>query len=346
MLKLSEKNWKEFSLGDERYFSINSGVRLTKKNMLPGNTPFIGATDSNNGITSWVSNTNRSLDSNVLGVNYNGSVVENFYHPYSAIFSDDVKRVKINIENPNMTHYLFLKTMILKQKEKYAYGYKFNGERMSNQKILLPINDDENPDWIYMDSYISKKIKNMRSYFVMPEINTITDFRTLNDVTWGAIEISRLFEIDKSFTEVQGIKSLPYISAKKMRNGLKAFSTDFKHAKLGNTITWNKIGDGGAGLAYYQEKPYVVDNINVMVLKPLFDMNKYSGLFIASVLSMYHSIFGHGYTLTDKRFSVLKVKLPMIDDKSDTVDFNFMEQYMMRNENKVLEQIEIKEADN
>ena len=40
-----------------------------------------------------VSNTNNSLDRNVLGVNYNGSVVENFYHPYEAIFSDDVKRI-------------------------------------------------------------------------------------------------------------------------------------------------------------------------------------------------------------------------------------------------------------
>ena len=34
-----------------------------------------------NGITNFVSNSNDSLDSNVLGVNYNGSIVENFYHP-------------------------------------------------------------------------------------------------------------------------------------------------------------------------------------------------------------------------------------------------------------------------
>ncbi len=54
--------------------------------MKKGNKPFIGATDSNNGITAFVSNTNTSEDSNILGVNYNGSVVDNFYHPYKAIF--------------------------------------------------------------------------------------------------------------------------------------------------------------------------------------------------------------------------------------------------------------------
>lgn len=58
--------------------------------------PFIGAADSNNGITNFASNTNKLLDKNVLGVNYNGSVVENFYHPYECIFSDDVKRISFN----------------------------------------------------------------------------------------------------------------------------------------------------------------------------------------------------------------------------------------------------------
>ena len=38
--------------------------------MVSGNIPFIGATDSNNGITEFIANKN-TLDKNVLGVNYN-----------------------------------------------------------------------------------------------------------------------------------------------------------------------------------------------------------------------------------------------------------------------------------
>lgn len=89
---LNQKEWKEFYLRD--IFTIRPGKRLTKSNMKSGTTPFIGASDSNNGVTVFVSNTNVSEDSNVLGVNYNGSVVENFYHPYTCIFSDDVKRFR------------------------------------------------------------------------------------------------------------------------------------------------------------------------------------------------------------------------------------------------------------
>lgn len=153
--------WKEFFL--DEICNINSGVRLTKANMNEGKMPFIGATDSNNGITNFVSNTNKSLDKNVLGVNYNGSVVENFYHPYECIFSDDVKRVSFKDEQgQNKYCYMFLKQMILQQKEKYRYAYKFNGDRMARQKVMMPVDELGNIDFKFMNRYIAaKEMKNL-----------------------------------------------------------------------------------------------------------------------------------------------------------------------------------------
>lgn len=154
--KVCEISWKNFWIED--ICEIKSGVRLTKANQEIGLRPFVGASDSDNGVTAFVSNKNKSLDANVLGVNYNGSVVENFYHPYEAIFSDDVKRLKWKDEiYGNKYTYLFLKQMILSQKIKYAYGYKFNGERMKRQKIMLPVTKIGLPDYDYMTSYIQKQ---------------------------------------------------------------------------------------------------------------------------------------------------------------------------------------------
>ena len=148
--------WKEFFL--DEICNINSGVRLTKANMNEGKMPFIGATDSNNGITNFVSNTNKSLDKNVLGVNYNGSVVENFYHPYECIFSDDIKRVSFKDEQgQNKYCYMFLKQMILQQKEKYRYAYKFNGDRMARQKIMMPVDSHAIINFNFMKRYITSK---------------------------------------------------------------------------------------------------------------------------------------------------------------------------------------------
>ena len=90
---LSGMEWKEFWLED--ITEIKPGIRLTKADQLHGKLPFVGSSDNNNGITGFVSNINSSLDSNVLGVNYNGSIVDNYYHPYKCIFSDDVKRLHL-----------------------------------------------------------------------------------------------------------------------------------------------------------------------------------------------------------------------------------------------------------
>ncbi|MDO9940766.1 restriction endonuclease subunit S [Glaesserella parasuis] len=151
---LPKNTWSTFAIQD--ICDIYSGVRLTKQEMINGNLPFIGASDSNNGITAFIANTNASLDRNILGVNYNGSVVENFYHPYECLFSDDVKRLKIKSERAGKYAYLFLKTVILKQKSKYQYGYKFNAERMKKQKILLPVNTDNQPDWENIERYMQQ----------------------------------------------------------------------------------------------------------------------------------------------------------------------------------------------
>ncbi len=74
----AQRLWAEFSLS--QVFFIKSGVRLTKQDMVNGDVPFIGATEFDNGITAFAGNYNTSLDKNILGINYNGSVGYGFYH--------------------------------------------------------------------------------------------------------------------------------------------------------------------------------------------------------------------------------------------------------------------------
>ena len=131
---------------------IANGVRLTKADMQDGSRPFVGASEANNGVTAFIENSNASLDSNVLGVNYNGSVGFSFYHPYEALFSDDVKRVRWKDETANNKYtLLYLSTAIAQQRRKYAYGYKFNAQRMKRQIIMLPSCEDGSPDYARME---------------------------------------------------------------------------------------------------------------------------------------------------------------------------------------------------
>ena len=173
--------WKSCSIifhdtGDckiEDLFDIKSGVRLTKQDQISGNKPFIGSTDSNNGITAFCGNTNSSEDENVLGVNYNGSVVENFYHPYKAIFSDDVKRFHLKDREGNKYIYLYLKNCILKQQTKYQYGYKFNEQRMKGQTIVLPVDKEEKPDYKYMENYMHNVEHRLLSRYIDKRLKSL-----------------------------------------------------------------------------------------------------------------------------------------------------------------------------
>ena len=68
---LNTSDWKEFLLSD--IFDIRKGKRLTKENQTMGDTPFIGATAKNNGITSYIGQ-EYLHEGNTISLTYNGSV--------------------------------------------------------------------------------------------------------------------------------------------------------------------------------------------------------------------------------------------------------------------------------
>lgn len=148
---LDEKEWNEYAL--EELFSVGAGKRLTNADKIDGNRPFVGATDNSNGITGFVGNRNTSCDKNVLGVNYNGAPCIAFYHPYECIFTDDVKRLHLLHHKDDEYVLLFFKAIVMQQRTKYSYGYKFKEKRMLRQKLMLPVDDDGKPDYAYMEQY-------------------------------------------------------------------------------------------------------------------------------------------------------------------------------------------------
>lgn len=171
--KCNNTKWGEIKMTN--LFDIFPGVRLTKQDQRSGKKPFIGSTDNNNGITAFCGNTNVSEDKNVLGVNYNGSVVENFYHPYNALFSDDVKRFHLKNHTGNKYIYLYLKNCILKQQVKYQYGYKFNEQRMKKQVIMVPITSNGVPNFAYMENYMMNKEQLLMNRYIDKRLKSLQE---------------------------------------------------------------------------------------------------------------------------------------------------------------------------
>ncbi len=336
MKKLEECNWKAFCIDD--IFTIDSGVRLTKGNQKSGNRPFIGSTDSNNGITEFVSNTNKSLDRNVLGVNYNGSVVENFYHPYEAIFSDDVKRLHLKHYDDNKFVLLFIKSTILKQKVKYQYGYKFNEEHMKRQYIMLPAVSEEEPDYAFMEEYmreVERQQKEKYKAYIQKKIEELGGVEKLEDKEWKPFKLIKLFDPNKgNQTDMNSLQDgvVPLVSARKVNNGLKSF-VETQNLYEGHCVTLNNDGDGGAGLAYYQPFDFALDS-HVTALYPKQEMSKHIQVFLSRCISMQEEFFGHGHSINSNRLNSFTIMLP-VNSKGEP-DYVFMENYMKRKEMEML----------
>ncbi|MFN7835126.1 MAG: restriction endonuclease subunit S [Burkholderiaceae bacterium] len=148
---LNTANWKPFEF--QELFSIARGVGPRRSDLDgTGTTPFVTSSDSNNGCTGVTSMAPLHLG-NTIGVNRNGSVGEAFYQPEPFCSTEDVHiftpKFKLNVYIA-----LFLTTLIRQEKYRFGYGRKWGIERMKISTIRLPITEQSEPDWQYMENYI------------------------------------------------------------------------------------------------------------------------------------------------------------------------------------------------
>lgn len=148
--------WKWFQLGGEDgLFDIRKGKRLTSEDQTDGNTPYIGAIDSNNGVSNLIGQS-PIHEGNTISLSYNGSVGEAFYQPLPYWATDDVNALYLRPENGTLCPAtgLFICSVLKHDKYRYSYGRKWTLDNMNDTKIKLPATPDGKPDWQWMEDYI------------------------------------------------------------------------------------------------------------------------------------------------------------------------------------------------
>ncbi len=150
-LPLEPDEWASFEL--QKLFDIKKGQRLTKADMQPGNVPYVGASDTGNGITARIGQA-PIHDGGTISVSYNGSVAEAFFQPVPYWATDDVNVLyPIGFKLTPATA-LFVCTVIRLEKYRFNYGRKWHLERMRESVIKLPATASGEPDWAFMETYI------------------------------------------------------------------------------------------------------------------------------------------------------------------------------------------------
>ncbi|MBR0191786.1 MAG: restriction endonuclease subunit S [Thermoguttaceae bacterium] len=353
-MKLDLENWKRFTLG--RLFNIKKGKRLTAEDQEDGNIPYIGAIDSNNGVSNHIAQ-KPIHDGNTISLSYNGSVGEAFYQPKPYWATDDVNALYSTFDGFNESIGLFMAATIRKEKYRFSYGRKWTLNNMRITEICLPIqhnadgtpiidtshkysDDGYVPDWQFMENYIKSlhhkplttKIKSGHA----PDLH-VKDWKefTLNDV----FKLRGGFYNKKPEHSTEG--NIPFLASTESNNGVTEFYS------IEDIKQWDKVGgedwtlakkmydgnciavtvNGSVCNAFYQPEQFTCSHDITAFYLRHHEMNPYIASFLCTIIMKDKYRWSYGRKPHDvKKFGKSIIKLPV--DSSGNPDWQFMEDYI------------------
>ena len=167
-------DWKQFNIID--IFDIHSGKQLPAGYIKSGNIASISASTNNNGCDKFITPPdNFIIRNNMITIAGDGEGLGScFYHPYNFTNTGFTKTLELKDKSLNKYIALFLCSSLEKLKDKYSYGMKLSKGRLEKESIWLPVTDDGNIDWEYMEN----KVKHAVSEYVKSEIEYIEYIRS------------------------------------------------------------------------------------------------------------------------------------------------------------------------
>ena len=148
-LDLESREWKPCRLS--KLGKVESGRDIYAMERVEGDIPYITSGSQNNGIGYFVSNKNDTFDKDYIAFNRNGAVGLAFYHPYWSVMGNDCRKIHISKADENMYVGLFIATAISMQSKSFSYSRKLGTARANKLQIMLPVDDNNEPDYEFME---------------------------------------------------------------------------------------------------------------------------------------------------------------------------------------------------
>ena len=324
MTKIDTTKWKEFAIGD--LFDVVKGTRLTKAHMIPGDVRFIGSSAMNNGCTAMVGNTANMHPANTITVCYNGSVGETFYQDKPFLASDDV-----NVLYPRfaMTREiaLFIVPLIKSASARYNYVDKWKREDMIADTVRLPVDASGEPDWAYMDEYMSGVMK--ESEASIESLKQANGKKHAVDASkWKLFVVGELFpsmvkpSVLHARQVVEADEGIPYVVRTKFNNGIKCRVRPVRDVtpSPAGVITW-----GAENAAFFYQAEEFLSGRDIYYV----DTRSYSAntcMFLAACLQTVVHKYPYNYGLFPNLLKEEQIRLPV--DASGKPDWAYMDEYM------------------
>lgn len=325
----NSNNWKTFKVGD--LFTCDRTPPLVISNMEQGNTPLVTRTSYNNGVESFVDASNCSIiKGNCITIGAEG--IYAFYQKEDFVTGTNI----FTLRNINLNKYngLFICTILNKEYYRYSYGRSRGLQVIKNEAIKLPVNNNGELDWQYMENYIKSLNINL------PETSNHDNNNTVNISSWKKFKIQDIFDIlnGKGITKdeiEENPGNLPAVQSGETNNGILGY-IDLEYCK-NNKYTYildpclTVARSGTSGFISLQPNGCVVgDSAKILRLKN----NQYNSInvliFLRTLLLQLRDKYAYGRKVTTEKYYSEIIKLPAVLDKNKQYqpDYKYMESYI------------------
>ena len=339
---MNTSSWKYFLLGDMFRVVLTKGD-IKANDMEYGSIPLISSGEGNNGVVKYIS---KEGDGKAEMFPDNTITLDMFCHANyqdKEYFAVGHGRVNVLIPKFNINSYvgLFICSLINREKYRFSYGRAVYSTVAEKIKIKLPVTPAGTPDWKFMEDFVKdqiipqlpKKAQKvwLQKYDTTPQKH---EDMKLNTQEWKYYTIGDLFRVELTKGDIKADEvdsgDIPLISSGDGNNGVVKYISKEGDGKAemfpDNTITLDMFCH-----ANYQGLPYyAVGHGRVNILFPKFDLNKYIGIFICTLINREMYRFSYGRAVYSTVAEKMRIKLPALqDDKGNWhPDWQFMEDYI------------------
>lgn len=333
--------WKSFKIGDVLEFKSSNGIfhacnvniEDTKTEV---NHPYVVRTSQNNGIRGYISADEKALNP-ANTISFAQDTAQMFYQNEPYFTGNKVKIVSAKKYILTKEIALFLITCMNKTFSNFTWGSSYNTKLLEKAIISLPITENEEIDWNYMQERITEleqeRITELEQYLIVTGLN---DYELTNEDKEilatklrnggilqsstsgnGYLKEARMFKIGDLFEgqtgdvdlqqkDVNG-KGTYFINSGIENNGVKG-KTD-KQAKI---FSANTISIDFWGNAYYRDFEYKMATHNhVFSLSGDCIKNQKVGLYLVTQMSYMRTLFSYSNMGTWNKIKELFILLPI-----------------------------------
>ena len=326
--KLSEVKWGEFTICD-LFNKINVKSLKYKASDLPNeattefNLPALTAGIQNQGLNNYVPKADATVLKNVISISANGANTgATFYQSNEFTVLQDAYAINWSKEMVLTDNsYLFLTAAVSKAiYGNYEWTNKAGWERIKFEKIYLPITEDDEIDFAFMENFIAEleaeRIKELEAYLTIAGLKnyelTNEEHEALDsykDWEWNTFNLEDLFGKStrgrrlKSADRIPG--ELPFVTAGEADEGISDFIGNDVTVFSENTTTIDMFGS-----AKYRNYRYGGDDHVAIVHTEA--LPKLASIFVTSAIhkSSHSGQFDYSKNFYAKDADALNIQLP------------------------------------